>query len=572
MSTMLDKRQMQVLGRAFLWMCLLPAVLLSHFYPIHRAGAQSEVAIPVNIPATLSADVVPGMTSVDIPFTIDAFDSIRVEAIVPVENATFTLLDSFGLVVVASGDASLQFFPGSDVNPATSPPGGVFVTDEILGPEDGDWTVRIEFPAAPELTVVFVTVFSDTRFHAGIAIAGDAFLTDQDVSLGLLVLDDGLPVLGLSPDIVITHEGGSVVNAIGLDDGVEADGLAGDGLYSVTFAFPQAGTYTIEGAATIPTSNGDVERTATHSVQVTDPAVSLLSIAPNLILRPGGTCIERVDFDLLIDVQRAGVFIANLDLTDPLGQTVQDREEQTVALGPNLFTLSFPSQVIRAGLAEDGPYTVSAIRVLELADTLRLAFRDLEGDILIEKDLADFCAPPLELEAELQVDQILRDGFIEALELTFPVTVQVAGNYQISFTLAGSEGGSIPPVGVTRSLQVGRNDVTVSVPAASFLTSDGPYRMISLLVLGPAGADRLIRVGETGPLLRWQFFPTVTGDLNNDGAVDGQDIRIIVEQRDQPALSPGDRRDIDMSGVVEVPGDVPALTQLFCKQGACPQN
>lgn len=136
MSTKLDKRQMQVLGRALLWMCVLPTVLLSHFYPIHQAGAQTEVAIPVNIPATLSADVVPGMTSVDIPFTVDAFDSIRVEAIVPVENATFTLLDSFGLVVVASGDASLQFFPGSDVNPATSPPGGVFVTDEILGPED----------------------------------------------------------------------------------------------------------------------------------------------------------------------------------------------------------------------------------------------------------------------------------------------------------------------------------------------------------------------------------------------------------------------------------------------------
>ncbi len=57
----------------------------------------------------------------------------------------------------------------------------------------------------------------------------------------------------------------------------------------------------------------------------------------------------------------------------------------------------------------------------------------------------------------------------------------------------------------------------MSVPAASFLTTDGPYRMISLLVLGPAGADRLIRVGETGPLLRWQFFPKVTGDLNDDG-------------------------------------------------------
>jgi hypothetical protein len=201
-----------------------------------------------------------------------------------------------------------------------------------------------------------------------------------------------------------------------------------------------------------------------------------------------------------------------------------------------------------------------------------LAFRDLEGDISIEKDLADFCTPPLELESELHVEQILRDGFIDALELTFPVTVQVAGSYQISFSLAGSEGGGIPPIGVTRSLQIGRNEVTVSVPAASFLTTDGPYRMIALLVLGPAGADRLVRVGETGPLLRWQFFPRVTGDLNDDGAVDGQDIRIIVEQRDRPALSPGDRRDIDVSGVVDVPGDVPALTQLFCREGACPQN
>ncbi len=91
-------------------------------------------------------------------------------------------------------------------------------------------------------------------------------------------------------------------------------------------------------------------------------------------------------------------------------------------------------------------------------------------------------------------------------------------------------------------------------------------------MLPTADISRVTDIGETGPLLRWQFFPRVTGDLNDDGAVNGQDIRIIVEQRDQPALSPGDRRDIDMSGFVEVPGDVPALTQLFCQQGTCPQN
>jgi hypothetical protein len=57
-------------------------------------------------------------------------------------------------------------------------------------------------------------------------------------------------------------------------------------------------------------------------------------------------------------------------------------------------------------------------------------------------------------------------------------------------------------------------------------------------------------VGETDAFSRWQFVATRAGDLNNDGDVDEADRAILIEHRNQPALVPGDRRDVTGDGMI----------------------
>jgi hypothetical protein len=124
-------------------------------------------------------------------------------------------------------------------------------------------------------------------------------------------------------------------------------------------------------------------------------------------------------------------------------------------------------------------------------------------------------------------------------------------------------------VGGNRFLAAGRNDMSFTLPALRFLSSDGPYRVISLLALGPAGSAQLASVGQTPAWLRWQFLPRINGDLDNDTDVDAADRAIILGVRNGAALSPGDRRDLNRDGVIDL-RDGRAIVTMTCAAGACP--
>ncbi|NHZ90287.1 hypothetical protein F2P45_14860 [Massilia sp. CCM 8733] len=125
------------------------------------AQAQT-VPATLNLSETVTADVVPGMRSLDLTFSVAGADTLGFALIVPVQGTTFTLLDPGGNPVLSSSDARLSFEPGSERFPPLS--GGVFQLNALAAPADGNWTIRLQFPPAPTKMVVRATIFTRSRY------------------------------------------------------------------------------------------------------------------------------------------------------------------------------------------------------------------------------------------------------------------------------------------------------------------------------------------------------------------------------------------------------------------------
>ena len=134
------------------WLLAATALLISSS-SIAQDGAQ--LPIPMNTPATVTGQIVAGMTRLELPFNLSGASSLALDVIVPVDGASLQLLSPSG-VAAASGGAGVAFYPGSAL--PTAAPGGVFEVSAITAPADGTWILVLSFPPAPARTVAIATV------------------------------------------------------------------------------------------------------------------------------------------------------------------------------------------------------------------------------------------------------------------------------------------------------------------------------------------------------------------------------------------------------------------------------
>lgn len=527
------------LGMAFFLLCLL-------------AGEANADQLPVatNVPVTLTANIITGMKFVEIPFSLSGVDGVIIEVIVPVNGASFTLLDPQGKVALAPGDASVKFESGAVLAPKKSPPGGVFSTQELNEPTNGTWKIRLDFPSAPVNTVAMATVFTRTSYQAGIVTDRENYLSGEDVSVGMLIINGGQPVKSLAPQIQISLKGSSIKSTkVGLDNGVNPDGLANDGLYSVDYTFPKAGQYQIIGQATIPTAKGKVTRKADRLVNVTEPPLQVTSVSAKIIFG-AGSCVAGIEEKVDFNVTKPGEYIVRGTLTANGGAALEARSRSDLLAGLNSIILFYSNQDIKSIIAKDGPYDFKDLDVL--SGNLTLASRDkgIVGTTPLVK-LDSLCREPIEI-GQVTVEPIIADGYISALKFNLPINVLSGGNYDVSFKVIGSAGEDIGLVGGSQLFSAGANVVSITLLSDKFLNADGPYAAISALVYGAGGTMQQSRTGESQAYRRWQFMPKRAGDLDNDEDVDVFDRNIIINALNKPALSPGDRRDVFRDGKIDI--------------------
>jgi hypothetical protein len=527
---------------------LTTLLLLSALAVLSQATQAQQVPVALNAPVTITGDVIPGMTRLDLPFSIVGADAMRLDLIVPVSGATVTLINPSGEAAVMPGDPRLTFNPGSALRPPL--PGGVFALSDLASPADGNWILRLTFAAASAKTVVMATVFARSRYQVGVAIERTTLLVGEAVGVGLVVLDNGTPIRGLLPSLSI-GQGGAATPLPAHDDGQGADGLLHDGVYSVDYLFATPGQYTILGSVDIPTANGTIHRTATAAVSVIAPSLQGDATALST-LRGSDSCVSALQVKQSFNVLQAGTYATLIRLGAGNGKVIDLRKSQTLPVGQASTSAIFTAKDIRQALASDGPYTVKLIDSLKIGqDEFALSFRKRDAGVF-NVNLADLCSAAIELLPQISITPVLNQGYIASFDLAVPIKVAKAGFYQISFKIVGANGEDIALLNASRNLAAGANNVQINLQSEKFLNIDGPYRAISLVVVGLGSSARISTLGSSAAYTRWQFLPAKNGDLNNDGLVDGADAAVITQFRSIGAAVPGDRRDINRDGLIDL--------------------
>lgn len=552
----------------------------------HACAQEIDVPITVGLPELITADVTPETSSVELAFDIAGVDSFTLRVIAPIDDAVFSLLNPSNVEVLASGDPGLDFLSGLELDDTGALPGGVFTTNDFKSPDEGQWNLVLTFPKPPENVVVYLQLFTESDFQVGMALVETRAIVGQPMAIGMLIINAGQPMLGLSPTIMIepTDPAGDVVLITGLDDGEDADGLANDGIYSVNQTFTEAGSYEISGTVEIPSRGITRSRTATVVfIEVSEPSIEVFSITTAGIMPPPpylGDCFESIEvvvtwsFIAIGEYQFRATLRGSNDNTILAGVTIE-----RFSTGPGNIAIEFSADDIREIIEVDGPYTIEELEIIKLTeDDAALVFangEEIETDAFV---LEDLCRVALEIGnpadstigESLVVERVIVDGFIESLTLTIPIFVPTYGTFTTSFKLLGEDGSEAAIFADSQLLNEGANDVVFSLPGGA-IVGDGPYTLTALLVTNSFASAQLAQLGDPIEGVQWQFLPNVTGDINNTDAVDVEDRTLLLEFRNQTALDPGDRRDLNRDGKIDLL-DVRALVPLQCAQGACPEN
>lgn len=558
------RRALGVLALASAWAASIPAWAQSAPGGTVSTGAISTLTSPIGV----------GSTQVDITLPVSGMTSLRVQAIVPVPGATVSLIAPNGVVVIAPNDPALSYLGGQSLSPPL--PGGVYITPEVANPANGNWVLRAQFPPAPTRTVALLTLFATTPYQVGVVLTGQSFHVGQPVPLGLLIVNNGLPITGLQPTLKISKNGITVASLGLLDSGRpgDYDGLANDGIYSAGNVFTELGRYVIEGNVTIPVAGGSITRTAASFVDIAPNNYALNNVVGGFSSGTGG-CVSQLRVTANATAQQAGTFSTAATLKSPDGTTFVKRTN-SVLTTPGTFdaTVSFTSREIRSRFAQGGVFTIDPLEVVSVVnDQVTLEARRAAAYVFPNFPITQFCSDPIEIGLSAAVSPVLRANFIGSLNFRLPMSVTTAGNYAVSFKVSDSQGKEVGQFAVNKFLAAGIvNNIDSTVLADRLQTADGPFSVESVLVVGAGTSAQASRVPVAASTLsRWQFFPTITADLNADGSVDAIDRDLLLSYRNAAPLVPGDRRDLNGDGKIDLI-DARLLILRACRAPNCPRN
>ena len=523
--------------------------------------------VSVGGPTFHEADVLPGQTTAEVLVPVSEVTRLQLQVIAPVPNPVITLENPSGAAVSL---ANATFLDGSLQSPAI--PGGSLHTPWIAQPSNGVWKVRVRFAPASARTVILVTVLAESPYKASVVLGGLNFRQGDAAAASLMLLANSSPVTGAAVSLKARAPSGQVIDLSPNDSATPqtADAKANDGLYSGAIVFEEVGQYLFEGVAQFAGAAGvTVSRKAQAVAFVSAPKLALTNIFPSQRSGPNG-CVAAVDINLTTRLLVPGQVVSRVVLRASNGRRMERSASLNAAAGALPLIVSFPAGDIPGELGVAGPYTVETVQVVVTSsDGTTLEGSASEAAVTPAFSLASLCVNPVSVGSRATITPQISNGYISALGVSFPISVTAAGSYRVSFRVTGGERQQIVASSQTLLFSVGSNDVTLVVPAASLQSVDGPFQVESVLVQGPSGTTSASLVGSDANYSRWQFAPTIRGDLNADGRVDVLDRDLLARFRNIRGLQPGDRRDLDRNGVIDL-RDVQLIQRMYCAAGSCP--
>ena len=462
------------------------------------AFAQTVEVSTANIASAVSqVDI--GMTSVEIPMELSQVTTTAITAYAPVAGVQMTVLDPSGTPVIPSGSPLITFT--ASVAIVAGVPGGVFNGVDIPVNIDGIWKLRFSFPPAATKTLILASWVSKSPYKVGTTTDRKNYFVGETGIIGTFATKDANVVLGSSPVVTITKlPSGTPVTVSVNDAGNLPDGKASDGVFAGTYLYSSAGAYRINVTINIPSSSGNIVRTSEQEVTVNSPTIKLNSATVETVA--AGVCARSIGIRMDVTTATSGKYIFRGGLTGTAGATFTVGETYSLAAGTQSVLLPFPADLIKSKLGYVSPLKVDWLAGYEvLTDTVDRAFEKFD----IGAYAGTVCPDPITLVRQLNTTETLQGTLISALNFSFPVNVTTAGTYDITFSVVGPNGEPIDGVSLTKSLVVGNNTITFSLPGEKFAKVNGPYRIAGLLVVGQSDSASLLELGATGAYTASQF-------------------------------------------------------------------
>lgn len=338
--------------------------------------ALAQVPAPIVTPQSGNgfAPVVAGDTRVEIPIKVDHYDTMFFRVTVTVDGASMALVNPSGAVAVAANSPLIQFKPGpqsDDGQPRIFnmfKSGGEFTTENIPTPTNGVWKLRLTFPPAKEKGFTSVIWSAKSAYESGMRANDTSYLIGETGLFDYLVTNKQKPIMGLSPTIMFTSVDARTLKPVG-GSVSQAGKEGGDGLYSVEHIFTSAGKHQVTGSVIIPTSSGNISRTATTWVEVIKPSISLVKSSVTPRMDAARNCAIGINAGLTLDVSVAGDYIIRADLKGSNGKVFSVGDSFTLASGTESVSLLFPIGLIKEKIGTSPSYAVTGVHGYKIAPT-----------------------------------------------------------------------------------------------------------------------------------------------------------------------------------------------------------
>lgn len=487
----------QTLNRVPFWIIIM--VLVTTIFPQVLFAEEPSAIVPLQAAQFKLNRLAPGETANEAVFLIDKSGLITVEIIATIGGLTTNIRGPKGEILnentINSFGGEFSSFAGTQemdsplILPSSSPGFHYIYTFPSLGP--GNYTVRFGAPSnLTEEVAVITQVITNSSVVAKLIVTEPLLALGNTAVLVAAVFDGKTPVVGANVLVTIQPEAGSPITLTLLDNGHNADTLAGDGLYSAEFIPASPGKYVAVSKIDGLTSDSfPFSRQSATQFVVVSPAGKLTgTMSDKGVDDNNNGLFDRVTFDVGVNTDQAGDFRVFIHLKSAGGQSIVSSTMANLSVGIQNIRVDFAAAAFQE-LKENGPYSIDLVELLFLGNE-----GAMPSDRLINSgqtqayQLSQFERPPILLAGitgDVGIDTN-GNGLFDILRVDLNVDLLAGGVYQWSARLVDSNGKEIDFSGNSGPLNAGVNTITLTFDGRKIGANgvNGPYAVKGFLIFG----------------------------------------------------------------------------------------
>lgn len=476
---------------------LLPTLLLTPF--TQARGQQTETTLELGGAQYRLARLSATAASDEVLFAVDECGVVQIDIIATVEGIGTSVETPSGQLITPANASTYGGSYGTTrgADEPDSPlllPGlsrGFHYLYSFPWQGAGNYKIRFEAPAGLAQEVpVFTEVTTDSPVRAKLFVTDDLLKQGSPVVLAAALLDGETPVAGASVSVYVNPPTGPDINLTLRDDGGEADGAAGDGLYGGEFTPDAAGDYSAFAIITGTTPGGvSFRRETAAEFKIVNPPSRLTGAVQDQGVDDNGDgLIDRVSFEVGTQTATAGRYQAYVHLKTASGKSIVGSAEADLPAGAGSLPVSIEAEDLRAA-GEDGPFDIELIELDTAGDGGGSPCDRLDDAGRTQAYLlSQLQRKPLILTG-VTTDRGVDDngnGRFDRLLVTVQVDALFAGFYTWNMKLADEAGRELSFSPGSGFLNSGLNNLTFSFDGSAIGSSGahGPFRLSDLLLFG----------------------------------------------------------------------------------------